>query len=239
MSEDGRELFAQSLVKIYGSGETAVEAVREASFSVRPGEFVAVVGPSGSGKTTLLAMLGGLLAPTRGRVIVGDIDIGQLSEADRARFRRESVGFVFQGFNLVPYLTAEQNLLAIAAISGKLNGEARKRARQLLRELGIGKRLDHLPGKLSGGERQRVAIGRALMNDPLLVLVDEPTSNLDSEQGSAVVRSLAEEVKTRNKIGVMVTHDRRMLEYVDRVLEITDGRLRSGEPGDKEPRQGT
>ena len=230
MTEDGIELVAQSLAKVYGSGETAVEAVREASFSVRPGEFVAVVGPSGSGKTTLLAILGGLLAPTRGRVFVGDIDVGRLSEAERARFRRDSVGFVFQGFNLVPYLTAEQNLLAVAAISGKLNGEARRRARQLLQELGIGKRWDHLPGKLSGGERQRVAIGRALMNDPLLVLVDEPTSNLDSEQGSSVVRSLAEEVRTRSKIGVMVTHDRRMLGYVDRVLEIADGRLRPGEP---------
>jgi hemin transport system ATP-binding protein len=218
-------LVAQSLAKVYGSGETAVEAVREASFTVSPGEFVAVVGPSGSGKTTLLAMLGGLLPPTRGRVVISDTDIGQLSEAQRARFRRERVGFVFQGFNLVPYLTAEQNLLAIAAISGRLDGEARKRARQLLQELGIRERSRHLPGKLSGGERQRVAIGRALMNNPLLVLVDEPTSNLDSEQGSAVVRSLADEVKSRNKIGVMVTHDRRMLEYVDSVLEIADGRL--------------
>jgi len=150
-----------------------------------------------------------------------------LSEAGRARFRRERVGFVFQGFNLVPYLTAEQNILTIASISGKLNGEARRRARQLLQELGIGERSHHLPGKLSGGERQRVAIGRALMNDPLLVLVDEPTSNLDSEQGSAVVRSLADEVKVRNKIGIVVTHDRRMLTYVDRVLEMADGRLLS------------
>jgi putative ABC transport system ATP-binding protein len=231
MGEDDRGLVAQSLAKVYESGETTVEAIREASLTVRPGEFVAIVGPSGSGKTTLLAMFGGLLIPTRGRVIVGDTDIGLLSEAQRARFRRERVGFVFQGFNLVPYLTAEQNILAIAAISGKLNGEARRRARQLLQELGIGERSGHLPGKLSGGERQRVAIGRALMNDPLLVLVDEPTSNLDSEQGSAVVRSLADEVKARNKIGVMVTHDRRMLTYVDRVLEIADGRLLSpGQP---------
>jgi hemin transport system ATP-binding protein len=227
MSEDGHGLIAQSLAKVYGSGETAVEAVRDASITVRPGEFVAVVGPSGSGKTTLLAMLGGLVTPTRGRVVVGDTDVGQLSEAQRARFRRERVGFVFQGFNLVPYLTAEQNILAIAAISGKLNGEARKRARQLLQELGIGQRSRHLPGKLSGGERQRVAIGRALMNDPLLVLVDEPTSNLDSEQGNAVVRNLAEEVKARNKIGIMVTHDRRMLAHVDKVMEIADGRLLS------------
>ncbi len=227
MIEDDQGLIAQSLAKVYASGETTVEAVREASLTVRPGEFVAVVGPSGSGKTTLLAMLGGLVTPTRGRVIVGATDIAHLSEAKRARFRRERVGFVFQGFNLVPYLTAEQNILTIASISGKLNGEARRRARQLLQELGMGERSHHLPGKLSGGERQRVAIGRALMNDPLLVLVDEPTSNLDSEQGSAVVRSLADEVKVRNKIGVMVTHDRRMLTYVDRVLEMADGQLLS------------
>jgi putative ABC transport system ATP-binding protein len=229
MSQDEQGLLAQSLTKVFGSGDTAVEAVRDVSFSVRAGEFVAIVGPSGSGKTTLLAMLGGLLIATNGRVVVGGSDISRWSEAQRARFRRERVGFVFQGFNLVPYLTAEQNLLVIPSISGKVSGEARARARQLLRELGVEKRAHHLPGELSGGERQRVAIGRALMNDPLLVLVDEPTSNLDSERGNEVVRSLAEEVKMRNKIGIMVTHDRRMLARVDRVLEMADGRLQSPE----------
>jgi len=230
MGRDEQDLVAQSLTKVFGAGDTAVEAVRDASLSVRAGEFVAIVGPSGSGKTTLLAMLGGLLVATRGRVIVGSTDISRLNEAQRARFRRERVGFVFQGFNLVPYLTAEQNLLVIPSISGKVNGQMRARAGQLLRELGVDKRAHHLPGELSGGERQRVAIGRALMNDPLLVLVDEPTSNLDSERGTEVVRSLAEEVKLRNKIGIMVTHDRRMLTHVDRVLEIADGRLHSVEP---------
>jgi putative ABC transport system ATP-binding protein len=230
MSQDEQGLLAQSLTKVFGSGDTAVEAVRDVSFSVRTGEFVAIVGPSGSGKTTLLAMLGGLLTATNGRVVVGSSDISRWSEAQRARFRRERVGFVFQGFNLVPYLTAEQNLLVMPSMSGKLSGEARARARQLLRELGVEKRAHHLPGELSGGERQRVAIGRALMNDPLLVLVDEPTSNLDSERGNEVVRSLAEEVKMRNKIGIMVTHDRRMLTHVDRVLEMADGRLQSPEP---------
>jgi putative ABC transport system ATP-binding protein len=227
MSRDEQDLVAQSLTKVFGSGDTAVEAVRDVSLSVRAGEFVAIVGPSGSGKTTLLAMLGGLLTATRGRVVVGGTDISRWNEAQRARFRRERVGFVFQGFNLVPYLTAEQNLLVIPSISGKVSGETRARARQLLREMGVEKRAHHLPGELSGGERQRVAIGRALMNDPLLVLVDEPTSNLDSERGTEVVRSLAEEVKMRNKIGIMVTHDRRMLTHVDRVLEMADGRLQS------------
>jgi putative ABC transport system ATP-binding protein len=230
MSRDEQDLVAQSLTKVFGSGDTAVEAVRDASLSVRAGEFVAIVGPSGSGKTTLLAMLGGLLTATGGQVIVGRTDISRLNEVQRARFRRERVGFVFQGFNLVPYLTAEQNLLVIPSISGKLNGEARARARQLLREMGVEKRAHHVPGELSGGERQRVAISRALMNDPLLVLVDEPTSNLDSERGNEVVRSLAEEVKMRNKIGIMVTHDQRMLTHVDRVMQMADGRLRSSEP---------
>ena len=230
MSRDEQDLVAQSLTKVFGSGDTAVEAVRDASLSVRAGEFVAIVGPSGSGKTTLLAMLGGLLTATGGQVIVGGTDISRLNEAQRARFRRERVGFVFQGFNLVPYLTAEQNLLVIPSISGKLNGEARARARQLLREMGVEKRAHHVPGELSGGERQRVAISRALMNDPLLVLVDEPTSNLDSERGNEVVRSLAEEVKMRNKIGIMVTHDQRMLTHVDKVMQMADGRLRSSEP---------
>ena len=229
MSQDEQGLLAQSLTKVFGSGDTAVEAVRDVSFSVRTGEFVAIVGPSGSGKTTLLAMLGGLLIATNGRVVVGGSDISRWSEAQRARFRRERVGFVFQGFNLVPYLTAEQNLMVIPSISGKVSREARARARQLLRELGVERRAHHLPGELSGGERQRVAIGRALMNDPLLVLVDEPTSNLDSERGNEVVRSLAEEIKMRNKIGIMVTHDRRMLTHVDRVLEMADGRLHSPE----------
>ena len=229
MGRDEQDLVAQSLTKVFGAGDTAVEAVRDVSLSVRAGEFVAIVGPSGSGKTTLLAMLGGLLAATRGRVIVGSTDISRLNEAQRARFRRGHVGFVFQGFNLVPYLTAEQNLLVIPSISGKVDGEMRARAGQLLRELGVDKRAHHLPGELSGGERQRVAIGRALMNDPLLVLVDEPTSNLDSERGTEVVRSLAEEVKLRDKIGIMVTHDRRMLTHVDRVLEMADGRLHSPE----------
>jgi putative ABC transport system ATP-binding protein len=229
MSQDEQGLLAQSLTKVFGSGDTAVEAVRDVSFAVRAGEFVAIVGPSGSGKTTLLAMLGGLLIATNGRVVVGGSDISRWSEAQRARFRRERVGFVFQGFNLVPYLTAEQNLMVIPSISGKVSGEARARARQLLRELGVERRAHHLPGELSGGERQRVAIGRALMNDPLLVLVDEPTSNLDSERGNEVVRSLAEEVKMRNKIGIMVTHDRRMLTHVDRVLEMADGRVQSPE----------
>jgi putative ABC transport system ATP-binding protein len=229
MSRDEQDLFAQSLTKVFGSGDSAVEAVLDASLSAPAGEFVAIVGPSGSGKTTLIAMLGGLLTPTRGRVVVGGTDISRWDEARRARFRRERVGFVFQGFNLVPYLTAEQNLLVIPSISGKLDGDMRARARQLLREMGVEKRANHLPGELSGGERQRVAIGRALMNDPLLVLVDEPTSNLDSERGTEVVRSLAQEVKMRNKIGIMVTHDRRMLTHVDRVLEIADGRLHSPE----------
>jgi putative ABC transport system ATP-binding protein len=231
MSRDEQDLVAQSLTKVFGSGDTAVEAVRDASLSVRAGEFVAIVGPSGSGKTTLLAMLGGLLTATGGQVIVGGTDFSRLNEAQRARFRRERVGFVFQGFNLVPYLTAEQNLLVIPSISGKLDGETRARARQLLREMGVEKRAHHVPGELSGGERQRVAIGRALMNDPLLVLVDEPTSNLDSERGTEVVRSLAEEVKMRNKIGIMVTHDRRMLTHVDRVLEMADGRVQSPAQG--------
>ena len=135
MDPDGQDLVAQSLTKVFGAGDTAVEAVRDASLSVRAGEFVAIVGPSGSGKTTLLAMLGGLLTATSGRVIVGSTDISRLNEAQRARFRRERVGFVFQGFNLVPYLTAEQNLLVIPSISGKVSAETRARARQLLQEL--------------------------------------------------------------------------------------------------------
>lgn len=219
------DLSVRAVTRTFGSGETLVEAVKEASFSLDRGQFVAIVGPSGSGKTTLLAMIGALLTPTSGTIAVGGLEITALGESDRARFRRENIGFIFQGFNLVPYLSAEQNLLAVAAISTGIDRETRDRCSRLLEELGISDHRHRLPGELSGGEKQRVAVGRALMNDPLLVLADEPSSNLDSEKGKRVVQLLAEEVKTRNKIGIMVTHDQRMLDYVDSVLEIADGRL--------------
>ena len=213
------------LSKTYGSDDNAVHAVRGATFSAAPGEFVALVGPSGSGKTTLLAMLGGLLTPTSGSVRVGGVELSALSGGELARFRREKVGFVFQGYNLLPYLSARKNLLAMASIGGLNRRSADERADRLLTELGLSRRAAAFPAEMSGGERQRVAIGRALMNDPALILVDEPTANLDTARGKQVVEMLVAEVRRRNKTALMVTHDTRMAEYADRRLTIEDGIL--------------
>lgn len=219
------KLRVTNLSKTYGSGESAVRAVRNVSFEVHENEFVALVGPSGSGKTTLLAMIGGLLSPTEGRIEVDGRDIASFSDGERASYRRERVGYVFQANNLLPYLTARENLLVIKAIGAKGVGNARKRADMLLAELGLERRANALASELSGGERQRVAIARALMNDPDLVLVDEPTASLDSERGKQVVESLVQEVKGRGKLGIMVTHDPAMAALADRVFAMHDGEL--------------
>jgi putative ABC transport system ATP-binding protein len=216
-----------NLSKTYGSGENAVQAVRDVDFETSEGDFIALVGPSGSGKTTLLAMIGGLLRPTSGQIFVNGREIAGLSDRERTTYRRKSVGYVFQSNNLVPYLTARENLTLMAAIGAASRGDAGRRADQLLRELGLEKRAHALATELSGGERQRVAIARALMNECELVLVDEPTASLDSSRGKQVVSSLVGEVKARGKIGLMVTHDLAMAQLADRVLEMHDGQLTS------------
>lgn len=212
--------------KVYGEDEQAVVALDHASLTVADDEIVALLGPSGSGKTTLLSIAGGLLSPTEGTVGVGGRDITDLSDRELTRFRQSDVGFVFQSVNLVPFLTAHENLLVVAEVAGRARDRAaRAKADQLLDELGLAHRRDQLPGTLSGGERQRVAVGRALMNEPALVLVDEPTSSLDTELGEQVMELIRREVKDRSTAAVIVTHDTRMTPYADRTLEITDGRL--------------
>lgn len=230
-------LEVASVTKTYGEGHTAVTAVMDASMAVAQGEFVALLGPSGSGKTTLISMIGGLLTPTSGAIRVGDTTVSDLGRKELTAFRAERVGFVFQSANLVPFLSARENLLWVAGLRrGRGRGARRAaaaRADQLLDELGLAKRARNVPEQLSGGERQRVAIGRALMNDPDLVLVDEPTAALDTAMGRQVVQLLRREIKDRGKTGIMVTHDLRMVEYTDRVFEITDGQLRAaGAPSD-------
>jgi len=223
-------LDVRDLTKVYGSGHTTVTAVDGASFSLAEHEFIALVGPSGSGKTTLLSMVGGLLTPTAGSVHVGGVDLSYLSSRERTRFRATSVGFVFQAFNLVPFLTARENMTMMASIAGIDRGTVEERADELLSELGLAERAKNLPEELSGGERQRVAIGRALVTDPELILVDEPTASLDSERGAQVVEMLAEEIKGRGKAGIMVTHDLRMVDYTDRAISISDGVLMNAAP---------
>jgi putative ABC transport system ATP-binding protein len=220
-----RALDLSGLTKVYGDGHTAVTAVDDADLHLDDNEFMALLGPSGSGKTTLISMIGALLTPTEGTIKIGGQDLSELSKRERTRFRANRIGFVFQSFNLVPFLTARENLTVMSSISDAPRRDIEARADQLLEDLGLTGRRDNLPEQLSGGERQRVAIGRALVTDPDLILVDEPTASLDTELGTAVVKMLASEIKSRKKSGIMVTHDLRMVEYTDRTVEIVDGRL--------------
>lgn len=222
---DGVALRMGGVRKVYGSGENAVAAVDGVDLTVAADEILALVGPSGSGKTTLCSIAGGLLTPTEGTVVVAGKDISCYSSKQLTDFRRTSVGFVFQTVNLVPFLTARENLLVVDELGPRTGRRGRKRADQLLDELGLTKRAGNLPSELSGGERQRVAIGRALMNEPKLVLFDEPTSALDTTLGDQVVKLIREEMKSRGTAAIIVTHDRRITHYADRIATIVDGRI--------------
>jgi putative ABC transport system ATP-binding protein len=219
-------LDMRNVRKVYRSGDVDIVALDHATVEVEHGEIVALLGPSGSGKTTLLSIAGGLLTPTEGTVVVDGHDISEYTTKQLTEFRRENVGFVFQSVNLVPFLTAEENLLVVDELGGGKGGRAaRDRARALLDELGLGHRAKNLPGQLSGGERQRVAIGRALFNNPRLVLFDEPTSALDTKLGEQVMDLIRSEMKARDTAAIIVTHDTRMTPYADRTVQIVDGRL--------------
>lgn len=224
----GTPLRLEAVRKVYRSGDSEIVAVDHASLTVADGEIVALLGPSGSGKTTLLSIAGGLLTSTEGRVVVGGQDITDRSPRELTEFRRTTVGFVFQSVNLVPFLTAEENLLVVAELSGRSGmsrRDARLRAKELLGELGLAHRAGNLPSQLSGGERQRVAIGRALFNRPALVLFDEPTSALDTKIGEQVMELIQSEMRSRGTAAVIVTHDTRMTHYADRTVRIVDGVL--------------
>ena len=219
------KLILEDVTKVYGEGASEVRALDRVSLRIEAGELVAIVGPSGSGKTTLLAISGALLQPTEGQVSLDGRALNGLKPAELARLRLQHVGFVLQTSNLIPYLTARDQLLLVAKLAGRVDRRARERADQLLDELGIAARAGHYPEALSGGERQRVAIARALMNDADVLLADEPTANLDSARGREVVDMLRREAHGRDKATVLVTHDERMLDLCDRVVRISDGRL--------------
>ena len=210
--------------KTYEVGGEEVVALDHASLTLARGEIVALVGPSGSGKTTLCSIAGGLLHASEGSVVVDGQDITTYGSKELSRFRQESVGFVFQAINLVPFLTARENLLVVDEM-GRRSGSAGDRADQLLEELGLGDRARNLPGQLSGGQRQRVANGRALMTDPGLVLFDEPTSALDTKLGEQVMELIRSEMKDRGTAAIVVTHDDRITRFADRTVHITDGVL--------------
>jgi len=218
-------LQLDSVRKVYPTGDEEVVALDHATLTIASDEIIALVGPSGSGKTTLCSIAGGILSPTEGTVVVAGEDITNYSQKQLTDFRREHVGFVFQGVNLVPFLTARENLLVVDEIGRRTGAPARRRADQLLEELGLADRAGHMPAELSGGQRQRVAIGRALMNDPEIVLFDEPTSALDTKLGEQVMELIRNEMKSRGIAAIVVTHDERMTHYCDRIVHIVDGVL--------------
>jgi putative ABC transport system ATP-binding protein len=220
-------LAVEKVTRRFGSGASAVVAVREVSLTVAAGEVVLIMGPSGSGKSTLLIMVGGLLKPSSGRIRIGDDELTQLDERQLPAVRLRRIGFIFQDFNLLSALTCLDNVALIGQLSGISRSEARKRAKGLLEQLGLGHRLNFLPEKLSGGEKQRVAIARALINQPALILADEPTANLDSHHGRETMRLLRRLAKEENRSVVIVSHDQRIKEIADRVLWLEDGEFKN------------
>lgn len=216
-------LEVNHLSKTYGKGDTMVKALDDVSFSVEQGEFVAIIGPSGSGKSTLLHILGGVDTPTSGSVIVGKEDISKLNETALAIFRRRQIGLVYQFYNLIPILTVEENLTLPLLLDGRKPDK--KQIETLVNRLGLSNRLKHLPNQLSGGQQQRVSIGRALINNPALMLADEPTGNLDSENSKEIVSLLRQFNKELNQTVIIITHDEKIALSADRIISIEDGKI--------------
>ncbi len=214
-------LQVQAVCKTYGSGETAVHALRDVRFAVPKGEYVAIVGESGSGKTTLLNMIGALDTPTSGKVLIGGKDILAMNDKQLTVFRRRNIGFIFQAFNLIPELTVEQNIVFPVLLDYQKPDQAY--LEELLTVLDLQKRRCHLPSQLSGGQQQRVAIGRALFTRPALLLADEPTGNLDSQNSSEVIALLKEACRKYEQTIIMITHNRSIAQAADRVLHVSDG----------------
>lgn len=214
-------LQADRLSKTYGSGDTRVEALKDASFTIRKGEFVSIVGPSGSGKSTLLNLLGGLDFPTSGQVMLDGKDVFGMKEKELSVFRRRNIGFVFQAFNLVPELNVEENMILPLLLDYRQAD--RDYIQELLELLGLKERRHHLPSQLSGGQQQRVAIGRALASRPKIILADEPTGNLDSQNSRDVINMMRLSVEKYNQTLVMITHNQAIAAAADRVLNVEDG----------------
>lgn len=219
-------LMMKNISKNYQDGEQVIEVLKNVSLEVAQGEFVAIVGPSGAGKSTFLSIACALLSPTEGEIAIGGKVLNDLTSKELTKVRLDKVGFIFQGANLIPYLNVRDQLLVIAELSGEKGRGAKEKADELLKELGLTARENNYPESLSGGEKQRVAIARALMNDPDIILADEPTASLDANRGHKVVQMIADEVKRKNKAAIMVTHDERVLDLVDRVIRIEDGYLK-------------
>lgn len=216
-------LKIEHLSKVYGSGDTEVRALDDVSFTVPKGQFVAIIGPSGSGKSTLLHILGGVDVPSSGTVMVDGTDISQLDETALAIFRRRQIGLIYQFYNLIPILTVEENMTLPLLLDGKKVDRAQ--LEDLLEKLNLQNRSSHLPNQLSGGQQQRVSIGRALMNNPALVLADEPTGNLDSKNSGEIIELLRYFNKLMNQTVIIITHDERIALGADRIISIEDGKV--------------
>ena len=220
-------LQIEHLSKVYGKGETAVKALDDVSFTVSKGEFVVIIGPSGSGKSTLLHLLGGVDRPTSGNVLVDNTNIYQLDETQLAIFRRRQIGLIYQFYNLIPILTVEENItLPMLLDEHKVD---QKQFDNIVGTLGLQNRLGHLPNQLSGGQQQRVSIGRALISNPSIMLADEPTGNLDSQNSSEIMELLKMFNKNYNQTLIVITHDERIALQADRVISIEDGRIAKDE----------
>lgn len=218
-------LTLKNVTKSFKEGDSTVDALKNVSLSVEPGDFIAIIGPSGSGKSTLLSIAGALLQPTAGEVLVNGTNVGEMKETDLSSFRLTDIGFILQTANLIPYLNVLDQLLLVRRMEGKVSSKDTEFAKALLNDLGLGQKLGKFPNELSGGERQRVAIARAFVNNSNIILADEPTASLDSNRAFEVVKQIRKEVKDRNKAAVMVTHDERMLEFCDKVYRMEDGVL--------------
>jgi putative ABC transport system ATP-binding protein len=217
----------EHLSKQYGSGETAVKALDDINFTVEKGEFVAIIGPSGSGKSTLLHMLGGVDRPSSGRVLIDNTDIYDLNESQLAIFRRRQIGLVYQFYNLIPVLSVEENITLPLLLDGQKIDD--KQLGDIVKTLDLENRLNHLPNQLSGGQQQRVSIGRALINNPAIMLADEPTGNLDSKNSSEIIELLKMFNKTFKQTLLIITHDERIALQADRIIAIEDGRITKNE----------
>lgn len=211
--------------KVYKEAGHAFKALDDVSLQVSPGEFAAVIGPSGSGKSTFLSVAGALLEASSGTVTLNGKELSGLTQKELANTRLNEIGFILQTSNLIPYLQVIDQLLVVKKMNGKITKADKQFAKELLTDLGLGEKLNHYPEQLSGGERQRTAIARAFMNEPNIILADEPTASLDTKRAHEAVQLIAKEVKARNKAAVMVTHDERMLEYCDKVYRMEDGKL--------------
>ena len=226
-----KSLVAEEIVKVYQEGGSRVEALRGLSLALEPSEIVILEGPSGSGKTTFMSVAGCLLSPTSGRLSVEGQEVDFSRPKDMVRVRRESIGFVFQSFNLFPALTVLENVLYALQIRGKLTPEYEREARTILEQIGLGHRLDFIPARLSGGEKQRVAIARALSGGSRILFADEPTANLDSHVGLEVLGILRRLAKEEGRSVLVATHDPAVRTIADRVVRMRDGRLVEGENG--------